>query len=109
MPSCSDSDAACTDTVLDRIADPTGHRAAVVFDRSCGATTGNSVQMSILPTDASPTGPGTVLIFDSAIYTQAARPVWRPDGSLLVTLPTGARVFRQAAQVDGTPVIYSAP
>ena len=45
LTACSDS---CGNDVLADVPSPSGERRAVVFQRDCGATTGFSVQVSIL-------------------------------------------------------------
>lgn len=43
------ADLLCGNDVIDDVASPSGRNHAVVFHRDCGATTGLSVQVSVLP------------------------------------------------------------
>jgi len=54
----------CEDSVASRIASPDGKHDAVLFNRDCGAATGASTQISILPAGAKPEGKGNVFIAD---------------------------------------------
>ena len=54
----------CGNKVLTDVASPDVHNHAVVFERDCGATTGFSTQVSILPAGRAISDGGNVLIVD---------------------------------------------
>ena len=54
----------CGNKVLTDVASPDMHNHAVVFERDCGATTGFSTQVSILPAGRAISDGGNVLIVD---------------------------------------------
>ena len=54
----------CGNKVLTDVASPDVHNHAVVFERDCGATTGFSTQVSILPAGRAIADGGNVLIVD---------------------------------------------
>lgn len=96
------SSSVCDNTLLVEVPSPSGTRKAVVFQRSCGATTGFSTQVSVLPaggklrgaagnvfvaeTDhgAAPSGPGGGPVVES---------VWIAEDRLLIRHHRLARVF----------------
>ena len=55
----------CVNELLQEARSPDGKYKAVAFNRNCGATVGNNVQVSIIPSNASmPDGTGNVFIED---------------------------------------------
>ncbi len=62
LAGCSDP---CENTVVREIPSPDGRRRAVVFERSCGATTAFTTQISVLSPGASPRDAGDVFTADT--------------------------------------------
>lgn len=54
----------CGNTVVKTARSPDGQLDAVLFERSCGATTGFSTQISIVPASELPDGGGNVFVAD---------------------------------------------
>jgi len=92
-----------------------GRFDAVLFQRSCGATTGFSTQISVLAHGERPTGAGNAFIADDD--HGSARPGawggpwadvrWLGRGRLLV--PYGSRIFRQVQpEVPRVRITYHA-
>src|SRR5712672_2756093 len=54
----------CDNSVEREVIAPGGERKAVVYNRGCGATTGNSLQISVVSHQKSVQGKGNVLIVD---------------------------------------------
>jgi hypothetical protein len=77
---------------------------AVVFVRDCGATTGFSTQLSILPSGRLPEGPGSALVLDQSVPLKLS---WPSNKTLSVAGLGTARVFHQASQVGGIQVSYA--
>lgn len=102
LASCSGSQ--CQNEALDRVASPDGKLSAVVFSRNCGATTGDNIQVSVAQGNDDPTGKGNGLIVDQSTYSAADRPVWRGNRHLILTVPSGARVFLKSTSAEGVAI-----
>jgi hypothetical protein len=95
---------------LSELTSPRGSTRAVVFERSCGATTGFSRHVSVLNAgDALPEAAGN--IFDADSDHGAAKDVtvtvrWAASDQLVVRYPGRARVFRKETQANGVAVTY---
>jgi hypothetical protein len=111
----------CGNEVLARVASPGGGYQAVIFERDCGATTGFSTQVSVLPADAtfreqpsfwSATEQGNVLVIDddhgAAPAGTGGGPAvaarWDDEHHLVLTYHPRARVFRSNLGI-GTVVV----
>ncbi len=71
----------CKNTIVQTI--KSNNATAYVFQRSCGATTGNSTQVSILHSNkALPNKPGNIFILDSDSVVTAT---WTTDTNLRIT------------------------
>lgn len=106
LTSCSDQ---CENILLNRSSHPQGNRAAVVFDRICGATTDNSVQISI--TDGRlPSETGNVLVADniSREFIEENPPIWTDRKNLVVFLPSNSRIFHRTEKLDGINIRFLA-
>jgi hypothetical protein len=100
----------CENTVSKEVASPDGRKKAVVFERSCGATTGFSLNVSVQgnrkPISQSA---GNVFIADSdhGAVKQMDRTVrWASSDRLVVVYPSGARLFKRESRKDGVTVAY---
>ena len=100
----------CENRVLSELAAPSRNARAVVFERSCGATTGFSAQVSILnASDALPESPGNIFDADSdkgAAKDMTVTVQWAAPHQLVVRYPARARVFRKETQANGVAVTY---
>jgi hypothetical protein len=76
---------------------------AVVFSRDCGATTGYSTQLSIVPSGHLPESSGNVLVLDGSVPLKLS---WPSDGSLSVSGLGQGKIFHQSNQVSGVAVSY---
>lgn len=77
----------CTNTILNEVASPKGTYIAVVFDRSCGATTGFSTQVSVLAGSsmASPNQPGNTITFNGQDVPVSI--VWISENEVAISSP----------------------
>ena len=108
LSSCSGGGYSCQNELLDTVASPSGKLSAVVFTRNCGATTGENMQVSVLPRGAHSTEKGNALILDQApIYSTTFRPTWSSDNSVVLAIPSGARVFARNGRVGEVRVEFS--
>jgi hypothetical protein len=98
----------CGNDEVARVPSPDAKFEAVVFQRDCGATTGFTTQISILPKDASlPKSAGNLFVADS---NRGAAPSakwggppvdvkWSANRSLTIVTHPAARVFRKDSNI----------
>lgn len=107
----------CDNTPLAEVRSPSGTRKAVVFQRDCGATSGFSTQVSVLPAgEKLPNDGGNVFVADTDHGQAPSGPgggpvvevVWTAEDRLLIRHHRLARVFRSEARVGGVAVCYEA-
>lgn len=105
----------CGNTVAEEVASPDGRWKAWVFERSCGAATGFSTQVSVLPGRSSlPNEGGNVFAADSnqgavplrADFTLALELRWLGDQQLEIAFPAGARVSTAKEGYRDVSVLY---
>jgi hypothetical protein len=106
----------CENTLLYSVPSPNKNMSAVVFVRSCGATTGFGTHVSLLPGfNESARGAGNVFVADSnhGIVREGRsgeipiRVEWLSKDTLRIVYPLQARVFRAENSVSGIAVSYS--
>jgi hypothetical protein len=107
LTSCGDF---CGNEVLSETQSPSGVKRAVVFQRSCGATTGFSRQVSVLPNHEDLfQKAGNTFIADMGqkpIENLALETRWSSADELVVTYPARARVFLQETRARGVKISY---
>ena len=105
----------CENSPLRESLSPDGARKIIVFERSCGATTGFSTQASLLKSDqALPAAPGNLYIADTnhgtALSGPGGGPVlkirWKTPRSVILTSAVGARVLLAQPQIEDVRVEY---
>jgi hypothetical protein len=109
-------DVGCDNAVLSDLASPDGRRHAVVFSRSCGATTDFSTQVSIVSNVRSLEGSGNVFVAEThdekAPGGPGGGPVvvarWLDARTLEIRYDDRARVFQRSASRDDIDVRYVA-
>ncbi|WGM37498.1 hypothetical protein [Caulobacter sp. NIBR1757] len=103
----------CENTEISRVSSPDGRHDAVLFERSCGATTGFSSQVSIVRHAAKVDGSGNVVVLDD---DQGAAPAaawggpdvdlgWTAADQLVVRHHPSARVSGSRKMVDGVAIV----
>lgn len=103
--SCN-QDLSCRNEVAQRLLSPNRQHVIVIFSRSCDATTGDSIQGSVLPVGEAVQGTGNALIYDTPSRNPAPPRVrWDSDNRVLVVLPLGVRVFKRESNVYGVNLI----
>ena len=94
---------------------PDGVHSAVLFQRDCGATTGSSTQISVLPGGGQPEDIGNLFRADTNHYTGVRVGAWRGPWAemrwlsprhLLIRYAAGARLFARTAELDGVRISY---
>jgi len=104
--------ALCGNDVLQDSEAPGGVHRAVVFSRSCGATTGYSLQISIITGSKKPSGGGNAFIGDDDFdprspLNESVRIRWRSPTVIEIKYPSGSKLFKRERSVDGVAVRYA--
>ena len=111
----------CGNDVVARIPSPSGSQQVIVFERNCGATTGFSTQVSVLPRGEdlreqpsfwTATEQGNALIVDGDHGTAPPGPgggpkvdvTWNADHEVVLTYHPRARVFRAVERIGHTRI-----
>jgi len=105
MVGCTD----CQNEAPSEHVSPDGQWKYVSFDRNCGATTGNNLQISLLPVSKSlPRGTANTFIADDnhGATRFVAQPEWLSDRRLRVAYSSKARVFKREAKVGPIDIEY---
>ena len=77
----------------------------MVFNRDCGATTGFSTQVSVVPADeVLPNGGGNALVLDGTVPLQVH---WQTETTLSVSGIGDAKVFQKVGVVSGIQLVYA--
>ena len=99
---CSSFDP-CENTFIRQAASPDGKLKAVVFSRGCGATTSETVQISILAANASlPHEAGNVFVVEeSNVYVK-----WLSSSQLQVTAPAASKIYTKEQKYGSITIIY---
>jgi hypothetical protein len=108
-------DGLCENTEVARYSAPNGQRDLIVFERSCGATTGFSTQATLVQSGREiPSGAGNVFIADTDHGAAPAAPhggpqlnvAWETDAELRLSHHPNARVFLAVEQLEEVTFIY---
>jgi hypothetical protein len=109
------SSGACENEIVSEISSPDGTLKAVIFQRSCGATTGFTTQVSVLRISTSlPDDSGNIFVADTnhggarsaAWGGPEAKVYWENSRKLIIEHQIMARVFKAEKQIDGIVVEY---
>lgn len=105
----------CDNTPIAEYPSPEGRRHVLVFERSCGATTGFSTQASLLDADEDlDSGSGNLFISDTDHGAAPSGPgggpelsvEWKDERSLVLVHDSRVRVFKSEQRLDGVHVSY---
>lgn len=107
----------CATEVFTQVASPSGMRQAVVYETDCGATSGFSRLVGIMPATGGAIDKESLRSFFAISLGSQVDPAlsmkeglvtvqWRSDKSLDIAFPAGARVIRSADRSDGIAVTY---
>ncbi len=111
LTGCADT---CANEIVSRLPSPDSNWDAVIFQRDCGATTGFSTQISVLPSGAQPIDSGNAFRADDdhgAARTGAwggpwAEAKWLSSNKLLVRYAAKSRLFAQNQNVSDVAISY---
>jgi hypothetical protein len=99
----------CSNSPLAEVPSPSGELRAVVFERDCGATTGFSVQVSILRRgERLSNGGGNAFTADSghAPLPLRVEAEWESDRTLRLTHDPRLRTFTRETDVSGVTLVH---
>jgi hypothetical protein len=100
----------CSNTTIAEVPSPSGELHAVVFERECGATTGFSVQVSILRRGErlSNVG-GNAFTADSGhtVLPLQVKAEWESDRALRLTYDPRPRTFAKERAISGVTLIHA--
>jgi hypothetical protein len=105
----------CGNDIVSAMTSPDGVWDAVLFERNCGATTGLTTQISVLPHGEKLSGKGNVFIADADHGRAAAGPWggpwaemrWLAADHLQVTHARNARVFARLERKAHVRISYA--
>src|SRR4051812_8236636 len=108
---CSDG---CDNEIVQTATSPDGARDAILFQRDCGATTGSSIQASIVRRGEVPSENGNVFIADIGYGAAGAARwggpwaelSWLDAHRLRVRHDAGARTFVRAERIGDVRILY---
>jgi hypothetical protein len=93
----------CENEVLSRTPSPNGRTEAVLFNRSCGATTGYARHITIIPKASEPHGAGDIFIADGE---PAVTVRWAGDRELVVRYAPDAHVLKKEPAYSAVAIRY---
>jgi hypothetical protein len=104
----------CDNSIVQVVDAPGGRISAVVFERSCGATTEFSTQVSVVQSDAKPSDGGNVFVADDNRGSAAASAWggpwvdvrWRSAHELIVRYDAASRVYKAEPLVGGIEIMF---
>jgi hypothetical protein len=102
--SCNDSQL-CRNEIIASRDNPARTLKLIKFDRDCGATTGNSVQISVLKFQESLQNLGGN-IFISKNYDKDIDMAWENDSTILIQYPKKLVIIKREDQYDNLKVKY---
>lgn len=92
----------CGNDMKQTISSPNGEKVAYVFERSCGATTGISLQLSILDqNDDFENKSGNTFRSDTTFSIE-----WVDEKDLQVIYDKSSEIFEMDKKVNGVRIIY---
>jgi hypothetical protein len=106
-------EAACSNEIINKVQSPTGSYTAAIFERNCGATSGNNFQVSIFRSDAALGELGNTFVIDYSADQYPDVPLqavvklhWTSQSDVTIEYKRGARIFTQAIMIEGVKVRY---
>lgn len=98
----------CQNVPQYRSANPTGIFDVVVFNRNCGATSGNNIQISIVNHNDSIDDyvSGNVLSAFGVSYTEGIKPNWSSKNSINIFIYRSSRIAKKKSYLNGVTISY---
>lgn len=103
LSSCLPDDI-CSNTIDSTMVSPNGKRKIVMFDRDCGATTGNSTQISLLSASKNLSNiSGNIFVSDRGNVKMQ----WLSDKEILITYPSDLTIFSRIDSFSDVSIRYN--
>jgi hypothetical protein len=102
----------CNNHVFQQITNNSKTFRIVKFDRGCGATTGNSIQLSVVNyNDSLPNETGNLFISNSKVggYIERDTSVqasWLDDTTIMIRHDKDLEIFKKDSMVERTRIVY---
>ena len=102
----------CSNHLSSQISNAKGNFKIVKFDRGCGATTDNNIQLSVIKfSDSLPNESGNIFISESKVGANldldtSVQAHWVNDTTIIVTHDRDLGIFKKNTQVKKLTVIY---
>lgn len=97
----------CGNDVFQELYSPDARLKAVIFQRDCGATTGFSTQISLLPANAElPNESGNLFVMNGHPDEATIRMRWETSGRLVIQHPVGAAENYKIRNYQGVVISY---
>lgn len=93
----------CASNPLYQQTSPNGKVEAIVFNYDCGATTGFSTQVSLLPSGKAIDGPGNVLVTDGKNRIKVK---WLSNSEVVIRNTKGLKTYKQLSNYNGVIINY---
>ena len=94
----------CGNQILEKQVSPNGQWQLIKFDRDCGATTGNSIQISILPNNIA-LGNEAGNTFVSEVDSVSMQ--WIGEKEVLIRYPEYLKTYTKEASIQTVRVSYA--
>lgn len=102
----------CNNEIYAEVPSPDSRYKAVIFQRDCGATTGFSTQISILPADNTlENDSGNIFVMKGHPQSHAPAVSWMSDTELFINVPLDGSAIKAESRFNSTANIrisYSA-
>ncbi len=102
----------CSNTIYKQIDNEKKIFKIIKFDRNCGATTSNSIQLSVLNfNDSLPNDGGNIFISDSKVGGYIERDtsvevIWIDNNLILIKYDRDLRIFKNDTLVNNIKIMY---
>ncbi len=98
----------CSNDIYLRLDNNAAQYKVVKFSRDCGATTGFSTQISVLPIaeKLSDDQGGNIFVCDGNINSTNLTVQWIDDMSVLITYPKHVKIFKSDSTIAGLQIRY---
>lgn len=92
----------CGNEIMQKLPSPNGDKIAYIFQRDCGASTGESFQLSLVDSDEElPNKSGNTFVSDNQFEVK-----WITANKMEVEYKKASKTFEMDKRVDGTRIEY---
>jgi hypothetical protein len=98
----------CDNDIYQRLDSKWGTYKIVKFSRGCGATTGSSIQISVLTYNKElPNEAGNAFISNGSIVDTTVKAAWLNDTAIVITYSKELTIFKNDSTVGGIKIYYN--